>query len=117
MNILICSDGTPASDNAVRLARLIAHPTRAQTTLFGIAEDAADEPALRQALDREAEMLRDTSIEIVVRSGERVDLRWVVPAGGVEGVPGTVAPFVVGCHIPGHWERGMQIPVRWVNAP
>jgi nucleotide-binding universal stress UspA family protein len=72
MNILICSDGTPASDNAVRLARLIAHPTRAQTTLFGIAEDAADEPALRQALDREAEMLRDTSIEIVVRSGEPI---------------------------------------------
>jgi hypothetical protein len=58
-----------------------------------------------------------TGVRIVVRSGERVDLRWVVPAGGVDGVPGTVAPFIVGCHIPGHWERGMQIPVRWVNAP
>jgi uncharacterized cupredoxin-like copper-binding protein len=58
-----------------------------------------------------------TGVRIVVRSGERVDLRWVVPAGGVSGVPGTVAPFIVGCHIPGHWERGMQIPVRWVNAP
>jgi uncharacterized cupredoxin-like copper-binding protein len=56
-------------------------------------------------------------VRIVVRSGERVDLRWVVPAGGVSGVPGTVAPFIVGCHIPGHWERGMQIPVRWVDAP
>jgi uncharacterized cupredoxin-like copper-binding protein len=58
-----------------------------------------------------------TGVRIVVRSGERVDLRWVVPAGGVSGVPGTVAPFIVGCHIPGHWERGMHIPVRWVNAP
>jgi uncharacterized cupredoxin-like copper-binding protein len=58
-----------------------------------------------------------TGVRIVVRSGERVDLRWVVPAGGVTGVPGTVAPFIVGCHIPGHWERGMLIPVRWVNAP
>jgi uncharacterized cupredoxin-like copper-binding protein len=58
-----------------------------------------------------------TGVRIVVHSGERADLRWVVPAGGVEGVPGTVAPFIVGCHIPGHWERGMQIPVRWVNAP
>jgi uncharacterized cupredoxin-like copper-binding protein len=58
-----------------------------------------------------------TGVRIVVRSGERVDLRWVVPAGGADGVPGTVAPFIVGCHIPGHWERGMQIPVRWVNAP
>jgi len=58
-----------------------------------------------------------TGVRIVVRSGERVDLRWVVPVGGVGGVPGTVAPFIVGCHIPGHWEHGMQIPVRWVNAP
>ena len=22
--------------------------------------------------------------------------------------------WVVGCHIPGHWARGMQVPVRWV---
>jgi hypothetical protein len=22
----------------------------------------------------------------------------------------------VGCHIPGHWARGMQIPVRWVGG-
>ena len=58
-----------------------------------------------------------TGVRIVVRSGERVDLRWIVPAGREYGVPGTVAPFIVGCHIPGHWERGMQIPVRWVNAP
>jgi uncharacterized cupredoxin-like copper-binding protein len=58
-----------------------------------------------------------TGVRIVVRSGERVDLRWVVPAGGVSGVLGTVAPFIVGCHIPGHWERGMQMPLRWVKAP
>jgi uncharacterized cupredoxin-like copper-binding protein len=55
-----------------------------------------------------------TGLRIVVRSGERVDVRWAVPA-----VPAgaSAAPFIVGCHIPGHWERGMQIPVRWVNAP
>jgi uncharacterized cupredoxin-like copper-binding protein len=45
-------------------------------------------------------------LRIVVRSGERVDLVWTVPE--VE------TPFIVGCHIPGHWEKGMQIPVRWV---
>ncbi len=45
-------------------------------------------------------------IRIVVRSGERVDVVWTVPA--------TEVPYIVGCHIPGHWERGMQIPVRWV---
>src|SRR5262245_3135400 len=46
-------------------------------------------------------------LRVVVRSGERVDVVWTVPAsaGG--------ASWVVGCHIPGHWARGMQIPVRW----
>lgn len=51
-----------------------------------------------------------SGIRIVVRSGERVDLIWTVPAdaGG--------APWLVGCHIPGHWEKGMQVPVRWLGA-
>jgi hypothetical protein len=48
-------------------------------------------------------------LRIVVHSGERVDVAWTVPAGG----PTTASPWVVGCHIPGHWARGMQIPVRW----
>jgi hypothetical protein len=48
-------------------------------------------------------------IRIVVRSGERVDLDWTVPpdAGGT--------PWIVGCHIAGHWDLGMQVPVRWVT--
>ena len=29
----------------------------------------------------------------------------------------SATPWVVGCHIPGHWARGMQVPVRWVVAP
>ena len=54
-----------------------------------------------------------SGLRIVVRSGERVDVVWTVPAGD----PGATPPsFVVGCHIPGHWERGMQISVRWVGA-
>jgi uncharacterized cupredoxin-like copper-binding protein len=48
-------------------------------------------------------------IRIVVRSGERMDLEWTVPAEA-----GDVA-WAVGCHIAGHWEKGMQIPVRWVG--
>lgn len=48
-----------------------------------------------------------SGLRIVVRSGERVDIVWTVPT--------TSTPFVVGCHIPGHWEKGMQIPVRWVG--
>ena len=49
-------------------------------------------------------------LRIVVKSGERVDLVWTVPADGAA----SPTPWVVGCHIPGHWTRGMQIPVRWV---
>jgi uncharacterized cupredoxin-like copper-binding protein len=51
-------------------------------------------------------------VRIVVRSGERVDLVWTVPVEA----PRTGTTWVVGCHIPGHWARGMQVPVRWVPA-
>jgi uncharacterized cupredoxin-like copper-binding protein len=44
---------------------------------------------------------------LVVASGERVDLTWTVPA--------EVTDWFVGCHIAGHLEKGMQIPIRWVR--
>ncbi len=47
-----------------------------------------------------------TGLRVVVRSGERVDVRWPVPSGSL--------PLIVGCHIPGHWARGMQVPVRFI---
>jgi uncharacterized cupredoxin-like copper-binding protein len=47
-----------------------------------------------------------TGLRVVLRSGERVDVRWVVPAPD--------SPLIVGCHIPGHWARGMQVPIRFV---
>jgi hypothetical protein len=52
-------------------------------------------------------------LRVVVRSGERVDVTWTVPtaAAGAE-----LPSFVVGCHIAGHFARGMQIPVRWAGA-
>jgi len=49
-------------------------------------------------------------LRVVVTSGERVDVVWTVPSE-------TGQPYLVACHIPGHLERGMQIPVRWVPAP
>ena len=49
-------------------------------------------------------------VRIVVKSGERVDLVWTVPD-----VSPTVA-WQVGCHIPGHSARGMQIPLRWAGS-
>ena len=48
-------------------------------------------------------------IRIVVTSGQRVDLVWTVPLDA--------PPYLVQCHIPGHLEKGMTIPVRWVPAP
>jgi len=74
MKIVICSDGMPASDNAVRIGALLAGPCRAAITLLGITEKVGDEKPLRDALEKEAETLRaaGASPEIVVRAGEPI---------------------------------------------
>jgi nucleotide-binding universal stress UspA family protein len=74
MKIVICSDGMPASDNAVRIGALLAGPCRAATTLFGITENTDDEKPLRDALEKEAQTLRAAGVspEIVVRAGEPI---------------------------------------------
>ncbi len=51
-------------------------------------------------------------LRIVAASGERVDVTWTVPADAA----GALSGWVVGCHIPGHWARGMQVPVRWLTG-
>jgi uncharacterized cupredoxin-like copper-binding protein len=49
-------------------------------------------------------------VRIVVASGQRVDLVWTVPGNAANGAgPGAL---MIGCHIPGHWEKGMFVPVR-----
>jgi uncharacterized cupredoxin-like copper-binding protein len=48
-----------------------------------------------------------SALRVVVASGQRVDVTWTVPA--------SLAGFIVGCHIPGHWAKGMQVPVRAVT--
>ncbi len=48
-----------------------------------------------------------TGLRIVVESGQRVDLLWTVPAN-----PGAL---LIGCHIPGHWAKGMQAAIRFVS--
>lgn len=56
-------------------------------------------------------------VRIVVASGERVDLTWTVPADAAAPLdaPGPAPAWLVGCHIPGHWAKGMQVPIRWVE--
>ena len=51
-------------------------------------------------------------LRFVIRSGERVDVTWTVP----EDASATAGGWFVGCHIPGHWEAGMVVPVRFVAA-
>ena len=48
-------------------------------------------------------------LRIVVGSGERVDMVWTVPSAAPAG------GLVVGCHIPGHWAKGMVVPIRFVQ--
>ena len=45
-----------------------------------------------------------SALRVVVASGQRVDVSWTVPL--------SVAGLIVGCHIPGHWAKGMQVAVR-----
>lgn len=45
---------------------------------------------------------------VVVASGERKDVRWTVPSG----IP---SPLILGCHVPGHWAKGMQVAIRLVG--
>ena len=53
-------------------------------------------------------------LRIVVRSGERIDVPWTVPPDAATRDAGSGGWFV-GCHIPGHWQAGMVVPVRFVG--
>jgi nucleotide-binding universal stress UspA family protein len=74
MKILLCSDGMPASENAIELTTLLAGPLKAEITLLGIVEKSSDERPLGEALEKQAQSLRTQNAqpEIVVRAGEPV---------------------------------------------
>jgi nucleotide-binding universal stress UspA family protein len=74
MKILICSDGMPASENAIELAQLLAGPLKAELTLLGIVEKSSDERPLRDTLERQAQSLRTQNAQpnILVSAGEPV---------------------------------------------
>lgn len=50
-------------------------------------------------------------VRMVVESGKRLDMTWTVPADAAADPGG----WFVGCHIPGHWAKGMVVPVRFVG--
>jgi nucleotide-binding universal stress UspA family protein len=74
MRILICSDGMPASAAATRLGGIFSRGSGAESVLLGIVEQPVDEAPLRQALQREADQLKQDSVDpkIVVRSGDPI---------------------------------------------
>jgi nucleotide-binding universal stress UspA family protein len=74
MKILICSDGTSSAETAIHLGASLAGALKAQVSLLGIAETSSDEQPLRDALLKQAELLRGRAISpnIIVQSGEPV---------------------------------------------
>ncbi len=50
-------------------------------------------------------------VRAVVESGQRLDITWTVPVNAADDPSG----WFVGCHIPGHWAKGMVVPVRFVD--
>jgi nucleotide-binding universal stress UspA family protein len=74
MRILICSDGTDPTDKPTKLGGLIAGPCQATTTLLGIAEKPEHKEALRAALEKEAQLLRNLGLtpEIAMREGDPI---------------------------------------------
>jgi hypothetical protein len=50
-------------------------------------------------------------VRVVVESGQLLDVTWTVPADAASDAAG----WFVGCHIPGHWDKGMVVPVRFVD--
>ncbi len=53
----------------------------------------------------------EEGLRIVVPSGQRVDVTWTVPAS-----PAAIEALILGCHIPGHWEKGMRAELRVASA-
>jgi uncharacterized cupredoxin-like copper-binding protein len=50
-------------------------------------------------------------VRVVAESGQRLDVTWTVPDDAATAANG----WFVGCHIPGHWAKGMVVPVRFVD--
>jgi uncharacterized cupredoxin-like copper-binding protein len=51
-------------------------------------------------------------LRVVAGSGELMEVVWTVPSDAASDPTG----WFVGCHIPGHWAKGMVVPVRFVDG-
>ena len=74
MRILLCSDGTEGSRNAVQLCLTIAAATASEVTVFGVSEEEADDISLLEALRRTQRLFRakGVNVEIVSKHGDPI---------------------------------------------
>lgn len=75
MKILVCSDGHPQAENAIRFIAGTAAACDAEVILLGIIEHPSDEASLLDALRRGASILRDkhVAVEMVTRTGDPIE--------------------------------------------
>jgi hypothetical protein len=50
-------------------------------------------------------------LRVFVASGQRVDVLWTVPSDAAS----TPGGWLLGCHLPGHFARGMLAPIHFVG--
>jgi nucleotide-binding universal stress UspA family protein len=74
MKILVCSDGSERSRRAVSFAAIIATSTKAETTVFGIAQNQQEAGRLKAILSQESQVLATGGmrLEIATKSGDPV---------------------------------------------
>jgi nucleotide-binding universal stress UspA family protein len=75
MKILICSDGSPQAEQAVRMGATIAAGCQAEVTLFGISESPGESKGLLESLQRSQTILADKKVtaELVNKSGNAIE--------------------------------------------
>jgi hypothetical protein len=55
-------------------------------------------------------------VRVFVASGQRADVTWTVDATVGGGASPGSGSWIVGCHIPGHFARGMRVPIEFLAA-
>jgi nucleotide-binding universal stress UspA family protein len=74
MRILLCSEGTERSENAIQFCLQIASATRSEVTIFGVTELEPDEVPLLEAIRRtqHAFMAQGVNVEILSKYGDPI---------------------------------------------
>jgi nucleotide-binding universal stress UspA family protein len=74
MRILLCSEGTERSENAIQFCLQIASATHSEVTIFGVTELEADEVPLLEAIrqTQHAYMAQGVNVEILSTYGEPI---------------------------------------------